>query len=183
MFALLSTQFFAQADTAAKKRNYYPNLATVQFAGNIGLFSIGGGYSLFRHHYQAEILYGNVPSMHSIPAINTIAFKNLAGINFTLKRLVVQPYLGFTFNYETGSNSFAKLPDKYTAGYYQTTSFHFTFFAGIKARMKLAKQWLIEPYIETGTVDTFLWYEISEKEINPGDVFSAALGVNFIFTR
>ena len=36
-------------------------------------------------------------------------------------------------------------------------------------------------YIETGTVESYLWYALTSKEVDLTDVFSTSIGVNFYF--
>ena len=164
---LVPLKNFSQKDTLnaerIKRKWYIPSFATLQFAGNIGTLSAGVGYQIFHDYWQASILYGYVPPKKGVLSINTIAIKNAVCLyRFKLKKNVLAPYLGFTCNYETGNNSFTYLAPQYPKGYYLMTSVHFTFFGGIKDRISLGKHLFLEPYLETGTVDSYLFYFFHE---------------------
>jgi hypothetical protein len=54
---------------------YYPDHAVVQFAGNIGLLSVGPGYSFLRDRVDAEALYGLVPGLEGRTSIHILTAK------------------------------------------------------------------------------------------------------------
>ena len=184
---LIISGTFAQDSTLIIKQKpwYRPDYATIQFAGNIGFLSLGIGYQFFNNRINSEILYGFVPaSISKAENINTITFKNTFPIiNKKHKTVITSPITGFAVSYETGNNSFVKLPDKYPDDYYRTNAFHFTFFVGAKAHKDFTKPIIIKGidfYFEIGSVDTYLWYAMSQK-INPRKIFSLSVGVNLYF--
>lgn len=178
---------FAQDSTLIKDKDWYiPDYAKVQFAGNIGFFSLGIGYKFFNNHLYSELLYGYVPvSISKAEQIHTITIKNTFPF-FTKKfnTIAVSPITGFTASFETGNNSFLILPDKYPQGYYSTNAFHFTFFIGAKVHKNFTNQKIIKGadfYFELGTVDTYFWYSIISKEVKINKIFSSAIGINLYF--
>jgi len=183
---LVFSSAFAQDSTLVKKEPWYrPDYATIQFAGNIGFISLGIGYQFFNNRINSEILYGFVPaSISKTENINTITFKNTFPItNKKHKTITTTLITGFAVSYETGNNSFVKLPDKYPDDYYRTNAFHSTFFIGAKAHKDFTDTIIIKGidfYSEIGTVDTYLWYAMSQK-INPTKIFSLSVGVNLYF--
>jgi hypothetical protein len=130
---LLFSGAFAQDSTLTKDKTWYLlDYAKVQFAGNIGFFSVGFGYQFLNNQLYSELLYDYVPaSISKAEKIHTITIKNAFPI-FTKKinKITLSPITGFTVSYETGNNSFLKLPDKYPKGYYSTNAFHTTLFIG-----------------------------------------------------
>ena len=117
LFAILVfTNVFASDTTLIKPKAWYiPDYAKVQFAGNIGLLSVGFGYQFLNNRLYSEILYGYVPaSISKAEKIHTITLKNTFPIiNKKIKAITISPITGFTASFETGNNSFLILPDKY----------------------------------------------------------------------
>ena len=188
LFAILVfTNVFANDTTLIKaKDRYIPDYVKAQFAGNIGLLSVGFGYQFLNNRLYSEILYGYVPaSISKAERIHTITLKNTFSIlNKEIKLITLSPITGFTASFETGNNSFLKLPDKYPKGYYSTNAFHFTFFIGAKVHKNFINSKIIKGadlYFELGSVDTYIWYKILSKEVKINQIFSSAVGVNLYF--
>lgn len=182
---LLSTTLWAN-DTlpAPKKSKLIPHYLKTQFAGNIGLVSIGAGYSLAHAHLLTEALYGYVPaSVSKGNRIHTITLKNTYAIlKPGAKKHHVTPLIGLTASLETGNNSFVRLPEQFPEDYYVSNAFHFTGFVGVKHRIKLSHCKMFEAleyYYEIGGVATHLWYKILSPEVKWRSVTSSALGINF----
>ncbi len=181
---LLFSYAFAQDTTLQKKRAwYYPDYVKTQYAGNIGLFSVGFGYQFLNNHLYSEILYGYVPeSISKAEKIHTITIKNTFPV-YTKKinEINLSAITGFTASFETGNNSFLKLPDKYTKGYYITNAIHFTLFIGAKIHKSFINPKTIKAvdlYFESGTLETYLWFAITSKEVKINEIFSSAIGIN-----
>lgn len=188
VFAILVfTNAFANDTTFIKAKGWYiPDYAKVQFAGNIGLLSVGFGYQFINNRLYSEILYGYVPaSISKAEKIHTITLKNTFPIlKKEIKAITLSPITGFTASFETGNNSFLKLPDKYPKGYYSTNAFHFTLFIGAKIYKDIINPKIINGidfYFEVGTVDTYLWYAILSKEVKINQILSSAIGINLYF--
>jgi hypothetical protein len=179
---------YAQEPNLAKEKSWYvPDYVKVQFAGNIGLVSVGAGYQLFNKVLYTELLYGFVSEsvsksdeIHLITIKNTFPiFRKELGKNFT-----ISPIAGFATTYEIGANSFTTLPSIYPEGYYVPNAFHFTLFGGAMVHKDFKDSKMIKGadfYFEVGTVETYLWYVITSKEVSTSDVFSTSIGVNFYF--
>ncbi len=180
---------FAQ-DTAlikTKKRAWYlPDYAKIQFAGNIGFLSAGIGHQFLNKHLYSELIYGYVPaSISKAEKIHIITIKNTFPIwSKKIKEVTLSPITGFTTSFETGNNSFLKLPDKYPKGYYVTNAFHLTLFIGAKVHKDFMNSKIIKGadlYFELGTVETYLWYGIISTEVKVNKIFSSAIGINLYF--
>jgi hypothetical protein len=179
---------YAQEPNLAKEKSWYvPDYVKVQFAGNIGLVSVGAGYQLFNKVLYTELLYGFVSEsvsksdeIHLITIKNTFPiFRKELGKNFT-----ISPIAGFATTYEIGANSFTTLPSIYPEGYYVPNAFHFTLFGGAMVHKDFKDSKMIKGadfYFEVGTVETYLWYVITSKEVSTSDVFSTSIGINFYF--
>lgn len=185
---LFVNNFYAQEVISVKEKSWYvPDYVKTQFAGNIGLVSVGAGYQLFNKKLYSELLYGFVPEFASrADNIHLITIKNTFPIfrKEIGKNLTIAPIAGFTTTLDIGTNSFTTLPSKYPEGYYVPTAVHFTFFAGALVHKDFKEPKFfkgVDFYLEFGTVETYLWYVITSKEVSVFDVFSADVGVNFYF--
>lgn len=179
---------FSQDSTLIKDKAMFciPDYVKTQFAGNIGFLSVGFGYKFLNNHLYSELLYGYVPvSISKAEQIHTITIKNTFPV-FTKKFNIIalSPITGFTASFETGNNSFLILPDKYPKGYYGTNAFHFTFFVGASVHKDFINLKIIKGadlYFELGTVDTYLWWAITSKEVKVNKIVSSAIGINLYF--
>jgi len=186
LFIFFSNASAQDSISIKKKPCYIPDYVKVQFAGNIGFFSIGFGYQFLNNHLYTELLYGYVPvSISGAEKIHTITLKNTFPIlNKDIKTITLSPIAGFTTSFETGNNSFLILPDKYPEGYYSTNAFHFTLFIGAKVHRNFINQKImrgVDLYFELGTVDNYLWYAILSKEVKINKIISSAIGINLYF--
>jgi hypothetical protein len=177
-------------DSTRSARWYLPHYVPLQFAGNIGLISTGIGYSSHRENYHLTLLYGYTPAsvaqtqIHTITAKNTFALKqwSLAGNS------VLMPYLGVGLSVEVGGIAFFTMPPDYPKGYYDfPKNLHVIGSGGLNLRhlFENDKVFLrgMEFYVEGGTVDVYIWYKTISDEIKWNQIFSLALGVNFLFRR
>ncbi|MCL7763463.1 hypothetical protein MPF19_08565 [Polaribacter sp. Z014] len=185
---LVFTKLNAQEANLSKEKSWYvPDYVKMQFGGNIGLVSVGAGYQLFNKVLYSELLYGYVPSSVSkADRIHLITIKNTFPIfrKEIGKNLTITPIAGFTTTYDIGTMSFTTLPGIYPEGYYVPNAFHFTLYGGGLIHKDFKKSKIIKGldfYIEIGTVETYLWYTITSKDVGVNDVFSADVGVNFYF--
>lgn len=185
-FLIINTNLWSQNKEENQQHRWFvPDYATVQFAGNIGYLSAGIGYHLFNGKIKTEFIYGYVPKKYAHVDIHTFSSKN----TFPLFRkeflgLEIAPYLGFTFSYETGRNSFVELPSQFPSGYYSPNAFHLCFLGGVSAKQNLNPMYFIkgiEFYAEAVSVDSFFWYKLQSRQIKLYQVVSMALGINFYF--
>lgn len=189
MLSLISVAISAQEQIHVQahpaKKWYQPQFATTQFAGNIGFLSVGIGTQFFKGKLQTSFMYGYVPKSVGKVEIHTILLKNACILNHrTGYNLDFSSYIGHTFSFETGNNSFVKLPEKYPKGYYSSNAFHFTFFIGGKVHKDVNTFNTIhgiDLFTEMGSVDTYLWYWINSKEVHLPDILSMAIGMNVYF--
>ena len=188
IIVLFFSNSYAQETILVKEKSWYvPDYVKAQFAGNIGLVSVGAGYQLFDKVLYTELLYGFVPkSASKADNIHLITIKN----TFPLYRkkigenLTITPIAGIATTLDIGTNTFTTLPSKYPDGYYFPTAVHFTLFGGALIHKDFKKPKIfkgVDFYLEFGTVETYLWYALTLKEVNLIDVFSADIGVNFYF--
>ena len=188
IIVLFFSNSYSQETFSVKEKSWYvPDYVKAQFAGNIGLFSVGAGYQLFDEVLYSELLYGFVPkSASKADNIHLITIKNTFPIyrKKISENLTITPIAGITTTLDIGTNSFTTLPSKYPDGYYFPTAVHFTLFGGALIHKDFKKPKIfkgVDFYIEFGTVETYLWYALTLDEVDLLDVFSADIGVNFYF--
>jgi hypothetical protein len=185
--ALLHVTLFTAQDLAiiSEKLWYKPDYAKMQFAGNIGFVSVGIGYEIFEDVLFSELLYGYVPeSISRADRIHLITIKNTFPIlkKEIGKNLTISPIAGFTTTLDIGTTTFTTLPNKYPDGYYVPTAVHFTIFGGISIHQNFKNFKIFKGadfYVEVGTVESYLWYAITSREVTMQNIFSLDVGVNF----
>jgi len=169
---------------------YVPHYLPLQFAGNIGFLATGIGYTSNKENYELSILYGYVPVSIGDHEIHMITARNIfpAGRFSMGNNQVLVPYLGLGLMVEVGGHAFFTLPSHYPEGYYDfPKNLHVTGFGGVKLRRLFpnATSFLrgLEFYGEAGTIDVYVWYRTISDEIKFNQMFSVALGINFLLRR
>ena len=100
-----------------------------QFAGDLGLISIGIGEEFFNNKLSVDFNYGYTPNFLNGVRVHTFAIKHaihlkehyISGVNAGC-------YFGNVINYNITSNTYAKLPEYYPEGYYAIFTFSIRFF-------------------------------------------------------
>ena len=141
---------------------------------------------VFNDVMNSELLYGFVPaSISNTKNIHLITIKNsFPFLKQNFKKFTLSPFAGIATTLETGNHSFLKLPEKYPKGYYFPSGIHFTLYVGASFHKDFKKSKIIKGAdlsFEFGTVETYLWYAITSKELAFYDVFSSAIGINLYF--
>jgi hypothetical protein len=153
-----------------------------QFAGNMGLFSVGVGHSFYNNRLFADLGYGYLPSSINGADVHTLAIKAVCNL-FKYQINPVNPafYLGTSLTYSITDNTYMKYPDYYPNGYYSPNAFHLNPFLGATVELPcflpgLDAIWL---YSEIGTVDYKIWYYIKNKTIDFDDIWNLCFGLTF----
>ena len=204
--AVLSEQPTAQpADTTAAttypyegrvsryKRDWallVPNQTVVQFAGSIGMFSIGAGWHYGRgDHWETEILFGYVPRSNGSPHHYTLTAKQRyipwhIPLSTRSQRWVFEPLTtGLFINTIFGEGFWRHAPSKYTKGYYGfNTKLRYNIYVGQRIRYNIPQRHRIFArsisfYYELSTCDLYLVSAIPNKKVTAADILSLALGL------
>jgi len=166
-----------------------PHYIPLQFAGNIGFLATGVGYTSNKENYELSILYGYVPVSIGDQEIHMITARNIFPVGrYSLRtHQLLVPYLGLGLMVEVGGHAFFTLPAHYPEGYYDfPKNLHVTAFAGAKVHHLFQNGSFLrglEFYAEAGTIDVYIWYRSISDEIKLSQMFSVALGVNFLLPR
>ncbi len=183
-FILLLTVGSLGAENSKKRFNFIPDFAKIQFAGNVGFISVGAGYSFWNDKYNMSFIYGYVPESKGGTEIQSFTNKNTFRLySLKLNQSVVSFTTGGFVNFETGKNSYLTLPDHYPSDYYETNSFHFGVYAGVKYNKPIEGGFIrqLEYYAEYGTLLKYIYYNFMAKEDRFSNIYSLAVGVNVYF--
>lgn len=174
-------------DSTRFRRWYLPHYLPVQFAGNIGFVSMGAGYNFNNQSYQLQVLYGYVPASVAKSTIHSITAKNNFPLgSFAMKRnRSIIPYLGLGLSIEVSGNSFFMMPSHFPESYYDfPKNLHVIAYGGARFQHLFHDEvkWLrgMEFFAEAGTIDAYIWYKTISNQIKLHEIFSLAIGLNFL---
>ena len=195
---ILSQLFFvlplqAQEDRYNKHLHRYekiwkrviPRYTKLQFAGSMGMLSLGTGWNYYRNHWETDLLLGIVPRNASDHATAIITIKqNYFPWNIKFNRFVYFEPLscGAYINMLLDREFWAKQPNKYPPGYYWfSTRFRTHVFLGERITFNLnpSKSWhkSISFFYELSTCDLYMINAIGNKSLRPKDYLSLSFGL------
>ncbi len=169
-----------------------PTHSKLQFAGNMGLVSLGMGWDYGkRNQWETDFLVGYLPKYDSDRAKVTFTLKQnyipwslrISESDFDFEPLTCGMYLNTIFGDEFWVNE----PDRYPDGYYGFSSkvrIHiflgqrFTYNVNPKYRIT-AKQ--VTLFYEISTCDLYLVSAFTNRYLKPRDYLSLSFGVKFQF--
>ena len=171
---------------ACKKHWYIPDYVKFQFAGNIGLVSVGTGKEIARQKIHLDLFYGYVPKSIAETNIHTIAFK--AGyLPFRIKltdRFCFSPMIGIGVYLVLGQNSYLVNPSYYPKGVYPPTGLQLALLAGLMCKYQIKDGKKIRSvgiYSEIGTLAIHLKHFIRSDYLNPEDILNLSVGMVIFF--
>jgi len=175
-------------ERASRKKSIplMPDYLKLQYAGNIGLGSVGIGYFWWKDKMQTEIFYGKVPSWAGGNTIRTVALKNMANIYdfHPASNIVIKEQIGFSTNLAFTKKTYMDLPDYYPDNYYSPNAIHIMPFLSQECTIYFKRYCFVKKigfYSECNAMDTYLYQSLKSKEVNFMDVFSLALGLVIAF--
>jgi hypothetical protein len=161
-----------------------PYHAKVQFAGDLGLISVGAGRSFFQEKLETDLFLGYLPEQVGGERIFTAALKAtyVPFQSIPVKALDWQPLrMGLQVGYTFGDDYFAFEPrDKYPKGYYGfSTALHYYVFLGGQVDFsRVEKLHRFGVYYEFGSnAEYLISYAQNPKYLSPWKIFNLALGV------
>ena len=181
-------QVHAQSDDSTRASRWYvPDFIPVQYAGNIGFISAGVGYASRLRNYELGIMYGYVPRSMAGTYIHTVTAKNTFPVTrYQLKdRKILIPYVGLGVSLEVGGNAFFRMPDHFPDSYYDyPKNMRVLAYGGAKVQHLFEDDFHglsgVELFAEAGTVDLYVWYKAMSNEIRLKEIFTLAVGINFL---
>lgn len=184
IFLLVLLVLLGTTVSASGKRNkklvdkiIAPDYINLQYAGNLGLGSVGFGYISENEKHNFGASYGYLPSSINSVEVHTISAKG--AFNFRKHKLsenaFVNGYLGTNLLYSITDNTYLKFPGYYPSDYYFANAVHFAPFLGLKvgSRKNISKF----SYIELGTVDYYLVNQIKYRRSEFSDCLNVCMGI------
>lgn len=166
-----------------------PNKAMMQYAGDIGMISLGIGWEYGRHdQWETYIIVGFLPKKDTRKSYRTFTLKELytpwdirVKGNFNIQPLFVTMMMNTIF----GEEFWVKQPERYPSGYY-TFATKLRFHLGIGQKISLnipykKRRWYnrIALYYEVSTCDLYLRQKILNKSIPLKDIICLGIGVQY----
>ena len=169
--------------------NLIPTQFTLQYAGSIGLMSVGIGWHYGRHdNWETELLVGFLPRYHSGEAHTTFTIKEryVPWHCHISRRWTIMPLTtGIFFNTISGDDFWKTQPEKYPKKYYGfSTKVRTNIFLGqrfcyhIPKRNRLIHQ-SISAYYEISSCDLYIVSKATNKEYPWSQTLSLAFGLLF----
>ncbi len=180
-FVFASGNIFAlgNKDKKLTKKLLTPDYLNFQYAGNLGLGSVGIGYISENEKHNFGLSYGYLPSSVNSVEVHTVSAKG--AFNFRKHKLsekaFLNGYVGTNLLYSITNNTYMKFPDHFPSDYYFANAVHFAPFLGIKigSRKTIARF----SYIELGTLDYYLFNRIKYRRSKFSDSLNLCMGLTF----
>ncbi len=149
-----------------------------QYAGNIGIISVGTGMQFNR--IAADINYGYLPEKKESHSVWTIALKTsfIFSKHHILNRKTYS-YAGLMTTYSITSNTYSQYPQYFPKSYYDfPNAIHFHCYLG-SAIQTIALINNTEPYLfaEVGSADYAIISAIQNKYLKPTDILNFSFGI------
>ncbi|HEX3006411.1 MAG TPA: hypothetical protein VHO90_02215, partial [Bacteroidales bacterium] len=154
----------------------------VHFAGNMGLFSVSFGKKLFKDRFVIAAGYGYLPEAVNGTEVHSVLLKTTYNFNKKLVFKKINFYTGVNAIYGITSNTFVILPNRYPDDYYAPNAIHVAPMVGFRFPFFFYKPvWAHKVYMHTelATVDTYLWYSLSNKSVKFWDVCNLSAGIYY----
>lgn len=193
LFLLIFLNFSSNAQQFEKiKKWYQPNHFRIQFAGNIGMFSLASGWSCLNNHLELSTSLGYVPEFVTQKDIYITSFKAIykyQKLDFHIKNIYFKPFaFGLATNYTIGKcyNKYQDselYPHRY---YWWNTSHRLALLYEAEIHVKLNTKYLngLSMYFETSWWDLYLisYYDNKNRSyLNLWDIVTFAVGTKLFF--
>lgn len=166
-----------------------PSYSKIQFAGGMGVVSVGVGWDYGRkNQWETDFLIGVLPKFSGESASltftlkqNYIPWRHSFGGKWTLEPLTTGIYI----NKLTSRNFWGREPEKYGSSYYRfSTNTRASIFVGQRLTLGLSDRFphrAISFFYEFSTCDLYLISAFSNKSIGLDDILVLSLGLKFQF--
>ncbi len=167
-----------------------PQYEKMQFAGSMGLISLGVGWDYGRREqWETDIFLGFLPRFDGDKAHLTMTLKENYipwGLNIRQSRWMVEPFsVSMYINKILGDEFWGRLPDKYPEKYYSfATNLRINLAFGQRISLKWNSSSLsnqVTFFYEFGTNDLYLISYLTNKYWKFSDIFNLSLGLKVKF--
>ncbi len=190
---VISNSTFAQEDIYKKRVERYqavwqkliPRYTKFQFAGSMGMLSLGTGWNYGKDHWETDLLFGLVPRNADRHAMATFTLKQNyypwsvpVGEHFSLEPFSCGMYLNTLLD----NDFWVKNPERYPKGYYSfSTKVRIHVFAGqhITLHLKRPRRYnkSISLFYELSSCDLYIISAATNKYLRPKDYLSLSFGL------
>lgn len=168
-----------------------PSYSKLQFAGGMGLVSVGTGWEYGKNRqWETELLLGLIPKHSSKRAKVTLTLKqNFTPWRVPLRgRFALEPLsTGLYLNTVLGGEFWMKNPDRYPQGYYWfSTRLRIHVFVGQRIRFNIPenRRWFlssITAFYELSTCDLYVIQAVRNSYMKASDVLRLSFGLKCNF--
>lgn len=168
-----------------------PRYQKIQYAGSMGLISIGVGWDYGKSkQWETDLFLGYLPRFDGSSGHATITLKeNYIPWQINLaksERWKAEPFTASLYiNKIFGDEFWSREPDKYPDRYYGlATNLRFNLAFGQRVRFKVKPIGLSEQltlFYEFGTNDLYIISYFTNKYLHFSDIFNLSLGIKFQF--
>ncbi len=182
---LFSTMIFSSLSgndtdsTVISRDNLY---FKTQFAGNIGLLSVGIGKEYLDGKLSVDLNYGYLPACINGTSVSTFAIKPAFRIkDFSISGIQTSLSAGICFTYSATRNTHLKYPDYFPDDYYLGNAVHanpflrislFHFPSGDNSKR-------LSLFSELGTMEYQIWYALKNKEVSFSEICNLCFGLTY----
>lgn len=167
-----------------------PRYEKIQYAGSMGLISLGVGWDYGRKkQWETDLFLGYLPRFDGDHGHLTITLKENYvpwKINIRKSKWMAEPFtVSLYMNKIFGREFWSREPDKYPDGYYGlATNLRFNLAFGQRLNFKVRPIGLSERltlFYEFGTNDLYIISYFCNKYLRITDIFNLSLGIKFQF--
>lgn len=175
----------------AKRFRLIPDIVTVQYAGNMGLASIGLGYHSKGERSSAYLIYGYLPKSESGVEVKTIAVKGFVetSMRHPFKGVTTSNYAGLNLLYARTKNTHILWPDHYPSGYYEPNAIHLAPIFGGKMDFDIKNSRYIDKagvFVEVGTLGYYMKDYLkssNHRSLAFGDIWNVSAGFSISLNK
>lgn len=171
--------------------NLIPTHAKVQYAGGMGLVSVGVGWDYGKHRqWETDLLFGYLPKYTTQHCKTTMTLKQnfipwSTGLarNLSLEPLTTGLYFNTVFSDKFWTNE----PDRYPSGYYGfSTRIRTHIFVGQRLRYDFPdseRKWMknVTAFYELSSCDLYIVSAVLNRYMKPTDYLRLSFGLKFQF--
>lgn len=181
--AILAIPVVGIAQHQKPTKDFLPDFYAVQYAGSIGLASVGTGWDLFHNQVRLSTHFGHLPRAQG-GELNTISLKMMfPGFQRNYKNVEFR-FLqsGFMVSYVTGDDFSTRWSsERYPKGYYWWSTAwrsYLIFEHSITFNVKSNRIENVGIYLENNVMDLYMisWI-LNTRAIKPGDIIKLGIGV------
>lgn len=192
LFALAETQESKNEKKSLLWKRLIPEYSKIQYAGSMGMLSVGTGWLYGKKHWETDILAGYTPTDSRRPDLFTLTLKqnyipwwiNLSEV-VSIEPVVTGLYLNAIVN---DRNLWASNPSRYPKNYYwHSNRYKLNIFLGQRLKFNLQANRSpiksISAFYEISACDLYLIKAVTNKYLKPKDYISLSLGIRLGITH